>query len=243
MDWMEDPKKMRRMDLTVEKIEAEFTEWGFDEGVSKEEWDLMEANLDAIIQAKSELKSQAGILWKRASNGILAWIWINAWYMETTGMGISQRRGRVMCPTKSKSDDEVMYDVEKWRDEMKELVALGQEDLGAGFKITALKMIATDRILKELETEERRGIREQKDHEEIWEDLYAMAMNISKEDWLGKKDVPVKKSGNAMDVGLIDKTVRPPGFDQDWDLNMMMGKGKGGKGKGGKGGTGYQPYG
>ena len=170
---------MKRIDLNEEDVKDLFDEWKVDESeIGEDDLDKLEVEMDAIIQAKTDLKSKAGIMWKRAGNGILAWIWINAWYLETTGMGISQRRGRIMCPPRSKKDEDVIYDVEVWIDEMRELEALGQEELGPGYKITALKMIVTERILKELEGEERKATREQKGQDETWIDLLNLALNV-----------------------------------------------------------------
>ena len=92
-----------------------------------------------------------------------------------------------MCPVMSKKDEDVMLDVQKWLDEIKELVAMGQEELGVGYKITALKMIATDKIRKDLETEERYCTRDGRSEDFIWDRLYQMTMNISKDDYLHKR--------------------------------------------------------
>ena len=76
----------------------------------------MSDELDAVLQSKTDWKSQACALWKK-ENGILTWVWINGWYMQTTGMGMAERRKCIMSPTQSKSDAEVMYEVQKWKDE------------------------------------------------------------------------------------------------------------------------------
>ena len=44
-------------------------------------------------------------------------------------------------------------------DELRELVALGEEDLGVGYKITAIKGSATGKIREEMDYEEKRCIR------------------------------------------------------------------------------------
>ena len=62
--------------------------------------------LESILLAKSEDKSESFMLTKRAQNGILAWALIHNWYMETSGLGISQRMGWVMNPPQSKTDSD-----------------------------------------------------------------------------------------------------------------------------------------
>ena len=89
-------------------------------------WAKVQEELESVLLAKSEDKSEAVIVTKRSSDGILAWALINNWYMATSGFGICQRMAADMHPVQSKSDSEVMYDVERWQDEVRELMALGQ---------------------------------------------------------------------------------------------------------------------
>ena len=44
--------------------------------------------------------------------------------------------------------------MQKWLDEIRELIALGQTDLPAGYKISGLKRIATDKIEEQLPSKE-----------------------------------------------------------------------------------------
>ena len=81
-----------------------------------------------------------------AEDGLLAYAWIHSWYMQVSGLGVSQKRGWLMSPPQSKKDEDVMYDVQVWMDEERELIAMGEEGLAPGYKITALKRIATQKI-------------------------------------------------------------------------------------------------
>ena len=72
-----------------------------------------------------------------------------------------------MNPKQSERDEDVMIDKQKWMDEEGELVALGEKELGEGYKITAIKSIATPSIRKDLEDRERDCARDNKSVEEI----------------------------------------------------------------------------
>ena len=92
-------------------------------------------------------------------------------------MGISKRMASAMQPAPSKREEAVMFDVEKWTDELRELVAMGQEDLPPSYKTTALKMIAVGEIKKNLENKES----ELTGHpaQRVWEEMRGMALNMS----------------------------------------------------------------
>jgi len=102
---------------------------------------------ESVLLAKSEDKSGAFMLTKRSANGILAWALINNWYMATSA-----------ATPQSKSDSEVMCDVERWLDEVRELVALGQPDLPPMYKVTGLRQIATQKIRDQIVFQEQRLI-------------------------------------------------------------------------------------
>ena len=184
------------------------------------DWERMEEDLNSIIQAKSEDKSQARMIWRRSDSGIEAWMMINSWYMQTTGMGISQRRGYLMNPAQSKHDGDVIANLQNWMDEHRELQALGEEPLGFGYKITALKRIATPGIQAELERQERYCEMEGQDQRTIWETLYRYATNMSKDEFLKQREKkfgghqgPTPMECNAiggMDMGCLLYTSPSP---------------------------------
>ena len=96
--------------------------------------------------------------------------------MATSGLGISQRMASVMNPPQSKTDSDVMYDVERWLDEVRELVAIGQPDLPGLYKVTALKQIATPKIRDEIEFQEQRLRGSHPD--KLWQELHDYAVSI-----------------------------------------------------------------
>ena len=77
---------------------------------------------------------------------MLAWIWINVWYMQDAGSGTGETRAWLMNPPQSKSDAIVMYDIQTWMDKERDYTAMGQEQLGKGFKITALQKKCTPTV-------------------------------------------------------------------------------------------------
>ena len=99
-----------------------------------EDLEILSQEQGTILLSKPEDKSEAFPLNQGAKSRILAWAWVNNYYMTISGMGVSNRMGKVMNPEQSKKDEDVVFDVEKWLDEIRELVSLGQEDLPAGFR-------------------------------------------------------------------------------------------------------------
>ena len=141
------------------------------------------------------------MLTKRAQNGILAWALIHNWYMETSGLGISQRMGWVMNPPQSKTDSDVMYDVERWLDEIRELVALGQPDLPALYKVAGLKRIATQKIRDQIDFQEQRLRGLQPDR--IWQELRDFVLNWSRSMMLDQRTPPAHDP-NRMDTNHVN---------------------------------------
>ena len=60
-----------------------------------------------------------------------------------------------MTPNQCKREDEVMYAMQKWLDDERELVALGETEMSAGYRITALKTIATNDLRAKIDDRER----------------------------------------------------------------------------------------
>jgi len=178
MEFVEDPK--RSTGETEQTLEEKWEEYnmleGIDTGTVTADWDNLSQELETILLAKSEDKSEAFLLTKRAGNGILAWSWINDYYTATSGMGISKRMGMVMMPKGSKKDEDVMYDVEAWLDELRELIAMGEPDLPPGYKISAIKSIATDKIKEQIDIQEQKMAG--KDPEMKYKVLRDLALNM-----------------------------------------------------------------
>ena len=113
-----------------------------------------------------------------------------------------------MNPPQSARDEDVMGDIQKWMDELRDLVSLGEDELGDGYKITAIKAIATQKIRDELDREERECEMKGLGMKEKWERMSRYAINMSRDHFLVQRDTPPKRSKtdpNAMDVGMMDQ--------------------------------------
>ena len=62
-----------------------------------------------------------------------------------------------MKPSQAKRDEEVMYEVEKWLDDVRECRAMGATDLAFDHKLTAIRMIATDSIREKMDFEDAKA--------------------------------------------------------------------------------------
>ena len=72
-----------------------------------------------------------------------AWHEVHKWYLATSGMGLTERMRELMNPKQAKSDENVLGEMEKWKDALTELRGLGASKLGADYKLTAIREIAT----------------------------------------------------------------------------------------------------
>jgi len=148
LEYLESPEAMKKQEITSEDLKIWLTSPGGNAakraGMTEGGIMKMGEDLDVILQSKCGEKSQACTLWKRSKeDGILAYFWINVWYMSTSGEGITIRTTSLMNPTTSKKDEEVMYDVQKWLDDEREMEAMGIDRLGVDYRIAAVKRICT----------------------------------------------------------------------------------------------------
>ena len=256
LDFVEKHNYFNRPGMNKEEITtimADFYSDPTNQDVEMSDFERLSDEVEMVIRAKSEDKSEASVLMNRATNimgegkaGLLGWVKINAWYMQTSGMGISLRLGQVMNPPQSKSDEEVIHDVEKWLDDQRNLTSLGEDPLPPGYKITGIKRIATHKVREELEREERKLNLEGSSKDAIWEALHNYALNMSRDRMLEKQD---KKGGpQPMDVGEVGHGMDMggntgygfPDSQETWQTQGPLGyQGKGGK----KGGKGYSSFG
>jgi len=143
----------------------------------------------------------------------------------------------IMNPTRSKSDGDIMYDIERWLDEGREMVALGQPDLPPMCKVTRLKQIATQKIRDQIEFQEQRLIGMAP--EKVWDEPRDFALNWSRSRMLDQR-APAVPDPNKMDLNNVSPTGpsawSPAGLNTGgglppWSQEQMMATVKG-KGKG-----------
>jgi hypothetical protein len=145
-----------------------------------------------------------------------------------------------MNPQQSKTDEDVIKDVDRWLDEQRTLISLGEDPMPPGYKITALKRIATNKVREELEREERKLRLDGESKEHIWDALSNYALNMSRDRLLEKRD----KGPQPMDIGGVWGGIDMGGGVGNADNGSQYNHQQGGlnytKGKGKKGQ--YAPY-
>ena len=110
--------------------------------------------LECLLSHLSEDVNKAFLMVRRADNGWIAWNKVNKWYTATPGIALSDRIAAIMRPSQAKKDEEVMHEVEKWIDDVRECRAMGATDLASNFKLTAIRMIAMESIREKMDYEE-----------------------------------------------------------------------------------------
>ena len=169
MAWAEGPSKKPQ---NMQDFLSEWTDHATTHNIfwTQDEWDELSRDLITVLIAKAERGSEAVLMTKRSECGIHAWSQVNKWYLATSGLGMSQRVARIMRPEQAKRDEDVMHEVEKWLDEMRELRELGRKELPWGYKITALKCIITPKMGEQIEMlEEDVNWNASMSDEKLWE--------------------------------------------------------------------------
>ena len=111
--------------------------------VKEEEWHKRAGHLRSILPQKCEEKGDAFLKVRRSANGLSAWHEVHKWYLATSAMGLTERMRELMNPKQAKNDENVLGEMEKWEDALTELRGLRASELGADYKLTAIREIAT----------------------------------------------------------------------------------------------------
>ena len=137
-----------------------------------------------------------------------------------------------MNPKQAKKDESLLGELEKWEDTLKELRGSGATELGADYKLTAIRAIATTFIRDKMDFADT--TEDQNDHEarfrSQYETLRKWAYMRVKND---RKTDPSHNNSASMDINRLGNE-RPHNEERMQYLNYMSRKGKGGydKGKG-----------
>ena len=137
-----------------------------DLNIGTEELDLIKEQLYTVLIDKVngdmiiDIKNQP-------RDGLLSFLVMHRWFMETSGQGIAQKRTYVMHPPAAKSEAHIYEAVRQWEREIEDLMRLKgttEPILDDSMKITALKAICCGKIkdvvdLREASTDDFNEIR------------------------------------------------------------------------------------
>jgi len=215
------------------------------------QYDTFSEDLFSVLYEKCEgdalLKVQS-VDMSSEEKGLVAYKAIHAWFTQTTGLAISHRMQYIMSPPRAKKDEDIAQAVEKWEREVTELERLEPEDgkLTWGMKITALKLIITDKIKEHVdfkETEMRsKGIKSETLYKQMKEEIMRWAVQKRLEKTRSKDDMEIGEMQDGVEATWTGQEEWGQEQEWDWDNTVYnVGKGKygGGKGKGKYGGGKY----
>ena len=114
------------------------------------------------------------------------------YFNEISGHELHHRMSEVMSPASAKKDEEVLKYVEAWEDRYRECVKLGMEELKECFRITIIRMIATEDIRKELDRK----------MPETYEEARELATRVSRQAKLEKAKTPYRPSADVAMGGV-----------------------------------------
>ncbi len=168
--------------------------------------------------------------------GLEAYRLIHTWFTMTTGLGLAERRMKIMMPERALKDEEIVGKIESCYRELRELSEIDSDELKLpdGYKRTALKCILTAEAMRHFST-----------REEEYSTYGGFRGAIMA--WAMRRRLEVNRETHAMDIGQAtggghgcthshqETQLWEPMEYQYWEQGGIdaMGKGKA-MGKGGK---------
>ena len=73
----------------------------------------------SILVDKIEGEARSVMLSVNKGEGVKAWAKIWRWFTRTSGLGMSERRERIMRPDPPKKEQELVVALEKWKRDLK----------------------------------------------------------------------------------------------------------------------------
>ena len=134
LKWVEElgkGKKVEEMEYNEKKFPIHYT--------------AMKESVYAVQVDKTEGEARQRVKAAENGNGLEAYKRVFDWFTFTSGLGIAERRSKIMIPDQAKKPEEVVGLIEAWEREVRELGELdplGME-LPDNYKKTALKCILT----------------------------------------------------------------------------------------------------
>ena len=134
--------------------------------ITTDEMDLVKKRLYAVLIDKVNGDMIIDIK-NTPRDGLLSFLTMHRWFMETSGQGLAAKRTYVMHPPQAKTENDIYEAVRKWERELEDLMKLkGNADpiMDDTLKITALKDICCGKIkdvidLRESQTSDFNEIR------------------------------------------------------------------------------------
>jgi len=117
LGWLEEPNKV----ILGSETSDDLLQMILNDGINVElkDWENWGSAILTLLTQKSDDKSEAFLVTKRSKTAWAAWPVIHKWYSAISGLGMSSTMQRLMRPDHAKKDEEVIYEVEKWMDELK----------------------------------------------------------------------------------------------------------------------------
>ncbi len=133
---LEHIEKHCKNEITQDSFDTEFS---MSNPIQK--WEIVGRELMSVLidktegEARSQIKSV-----KDARDGINAYRVMHEWFSRVSGLGLSERRRRVMLPSPPGKEDQVVPAIEKWERDMRELEEMDEgEGLSDKMKIVAIQ--------------------------------------------------------------------------------------------------------
>ena len=95
--------------------------------------------------------SEAYLILKREEDKIRAWRMIYAWYVKVSGQGLQTTMSELMYPSTATKDEEVLKNVERWLDDLREATNQGMDPFNDMAMITILKRLVTPRFKERMD--------------------------------------------------------------------------------------------
>ena len=181
MEWVETLGKNKEIDP------VEYGRQNFDHTLK-----AFNESLYAVLVDKTEGEARQRVKAAQNGKGLSAFKRVFEWFTITSGLGIAERRSKIMIPEQAKKPEEVVGLIEAWEKEMRELNELDPEGAGLPdlYKKTALKCILTAEAKEYFDTRE--------EEYETYEDFKNSVMN-----WAMRRRMEYNRDHVPMDIGAV----------------------------------------
>ena len=196
-------EKNCKSEIMQEEFDSEF-----DMSNPIQKWETVGRELMSVLIDKTEGEARSKIKSvKDARDGINAYRVMHEWFSRVSGLGLSERRRRVMLPSPPGKEDQVVPAIGKWERDMRELEEMDDgEGLSDKMKIVAIQNLVVGHMKDVIKR------KEWDDYDTIRSYIMSWAMRLRAE-----HNTESMTKGHDMDISLVNSTeTRNDDVSEEW---------------------------
>ena len=120
-------------------------------GYSEEAWNKIQRNLSSVVNKTTEDGTRRKAKSGTRGDGVGVLYRIVKWFQQVTGLGLSEKRARLMRPGTAKNEGDVLGMLENWKREVRKLERMEAmlnegESMTDRTKVSAIKQMLTGSV-------------------------------------------------------------------------------------------------